>query len=175
MRTSATGTTDGALMGKRGHSLLEILVVIVILGVLSGLVMLTMGRNRQSDLLVEDSRRLATLIRAQCEDALLAGRSSGVQVDNSGFRFMVIKDSAWQPHPDAAFRPRSWSVPLQIRLDADGVGTRDPRRDMEGDAPQILCLLTGELTPFELELVIPGATSERLRGTADGRVERSLP
>jgi general secretion pathway protein H len=155
-------------MGNRGYTLLEILVVLVILSVLSGFVMLSLRGHNQTDLLQQDARRLATLIRSQCEDALLAGRSNGVHIDDQGFRFERVSEQTWQAHNDPLFRPRSWSVPLRVQLDVDG------RPADGGNKPQILCLLSGELTPFELVLTIPGTASEHLRGTADGRVERVL-
>jgi general secretion pathway protein H len=154
-------------MGNRGYTLLEILVVLVILGVLSGFVVLNLRGNNPADLLEQDARRLSSLIRSQCEDALLSGRSTGVHINEQGFRFEVVFEHGWRSHPDPLFRPRSWSVPLHARLDVDG------RPAHASDEPQVLCLLSGELTPFELDLTIPGIAVQHLSGTADGRVERT--
>ena len=150
-------------MGSRGFTLLELLVVIVIAGILTGFVLLSLRGATESARVDAAAERLAALIEHQCNEALLLNRTIRLQVDERGYRFAARARERWHPLPDSAFRERSWPVPLSATLELDGrvVGS-------EG----IYCRPTGELSPFELRLVPRNGPGVALRGTATGNVER---
>lgn len=151
-------------MGNRGYTLLEMLVVIVIAGVLSGFVILSMRGNSDHDRLLEAADRLAALVRLQCEEALLGSRAMRLLLDNRGYRFEVSTRSGWAAPPDPVFRERPWPLPLGTRLEIDGLGG--------AEANGIYCLPSGELTPFELMLRSHQGSTAGVRATANGTVER---
>ena len=155
-------------MGQRGHTLLEIIVVIVILGILGGTAVLTLRGDSTGERLSLTASRLADLVRSQCEDALLESRSIALRPGPEGYRFEVWEAQRWLPHPDPLYRPRSWPVPLRVALEVDGL-TLGAAADGGGETP-ILCLASGELVPFELTLAADGPVSVRLTGQATGQV-----
>jgi general secretion pathway protein H len=155
-------------MGHRGYTLLEVLVVVVILGVVSGFIMLSLRGSTEADRLDEAADRLAALVQLQCEEALLGSRAMRLRLDDSGYRFEVSGRSGWAASGKDVFRDRSWPVLLTARLIVDGrsatpgVGERD----------LIYCFPTGELTPFELELSTRNGSRASVRATAGGIIER---
>jgi hypothetical protein len=74
----------------------------------------------------------------------------------------VLTHAGWQAHDEDVFRPRAWPLPLSLQLDVDG----------SRDAQAIVCLPTGELTPFELHLRSADGSVSSVRATAGGVVER---
>jgi len=154
-------------MGHRGYTLLEVLVVMVILGVMSGFIILSLRGNPEGARLSEAADRIAALVQLQCEEALLGNRTMRMRLDDSGYRFEVANRSGWEDHGKDVFRSRTWPVPLAARLSIDG------RADAMGTAGDnfIYCLPTGELTPFELELSTRNGSRAAVRATAGGIVE----
>jgi general secretion pathway protein H len=158
----------------RGFTLVEVLVVVVILGVLAATVSLTLlgsGGERQ---LERDARQLSALLGYACERAELTGRPLGLSLVRGGYVFSEHAAREWQPITDGELRPRHWSVPLSERLSRDGVAIAVAE---EAPAePPLLCLASGELTPFRLELALADHRSAwRLSGEPDGKLtlERS--
>ena len=152
-------------MRSRGYTLLEILVVIVILGVLSGFAMLSLREQSQLQRLEEEASRVAALLRRQCEESLFSGRALRLLVDESGYRFESASPEGWQPPGDPVFRDRAWEIPVRQRLRLDG-RTADTEQ-------AITCLPTGEITPFELELRAPDQSAAIVQGTAGGLISHT--
>ena len=153
-------------MKHRGFTLLEILVVIVIFSVLSGFVILSLRGVSDADRLTEAADRFAALVEFQCEEAMLGGRTIRLQVDDSGYRFEVATRTGWLTPADSVFRARTWPVPLTARLRLDG------QVHSRAEDTGISCLPTGEITPFELQLLSGNASRAGVRATPAGTVER---
>ncbi len=151
-------------MGNRGYTLLEVLVVLVILGVLSGFAVLALRGQTDSERLHEAADRFAALVRHQCEEALLGGRTLRLQVDDRGYRFEVLSRAGWEAHSDSVFRDRTWPVTLHARLAVDGL--------RPGETGSVHCLPTGEITPFELMLDSASGGRAGVRAAPDGTIER---
>jgi general secretion pathway protein H len=151
-------------MGNRGYTLLEMLVVLVLLGILSGFVIVSLRGASDQERLFEAADRLAALVRHQCEEALLASRTMRLLLDEGGYRFEIATRSGWQASPDPLFRPRSWPVPLDVRIEVDG--------QQPGSAEAVYCLPTGEITPFELLLRSRAGSSAGVRAEPGGAVRR---
>ncbi len=154
-------------MPARGFTLLEVLVVVVIAALLTGLVLLRVGQWRGPDDPSAQLERLAALIEAQCQQAVFQARPRGVRITLEGYDFWQAASQGWQPLPaEGIGRPRAW------------LGEHPPRLLVEGrastladaSAPQIVCAPLGELTLFELTLA-----EARLLGRGDGRLIRPPP
>ncbi len=154
-------------MRHRGYTLLELIVVVAILAVLSGMALLTVRDVSPADRLAREADRVAELARAACEDAILRGRNVALAVDATGYRGETAEAGGWRPHRDPLFRAREWPLPLTATLEVDAVA--------RGGAGRIRCLPGGELVPFRLTLATAEGARARVTGGADGRVERSTP
>ena len=140
----------------------------VILGVLSGFIILSLRGNTEAERLSEAADRVAALVQLQCEEALLGNHAMRMRLDNSGYRFEVSTRSGWEKHGRDVFRSRTWPVPLAARLTVDGWADA---MGIGGDN-HVYCLPTGELTPFELELSTRNGSRAAVRATAGGIIER---
>jgi type II secretion system protein H len=93
-------------------TLLELLVVIAILGIVAGVVSLSIapGEQRRLD---EELARLAALFRLAHDEARVAGRAITWQADLGGYRFVRADDDDVEVTADGPLRERDW--PFEVR------------------------------------------------------------
>lgn len=174
------GPTRGA-----GFSLIELLVVIVILAIMAGMVLLSMGTLRSDEPAETEARRLAALLELVAEEALVQGRDYGVEFFADGYRFLSFDPDSglWSVVDDEAYlRQRTLGGDLRVVLAVDGrevvVDEADDRRERRRDelVPQVGLFSSGEATSFELFLVAGFvADAWQLRGRAQGDIEVIAP
>jgi general secretion pathway protein H len=190
MLKSATGlSTDRSRAEPRragGFSLIELLVVIVILGIMAGMAVLSIGVLRADDPAQTEARRLTALMETLAEEALVQGRDYGIEFFEDGYRFL-----AWDPdsglwseiEDDVVLRRRALPGELRVALAIEGrevvVRAGDRRTDQQRKdeiVPQVAVFSSGELIPFELFLVT-GSVSDAwvLRGRMSGELELVEP
>lgn len=156
-----------------GYSLIEVLVVVVILAVVVSAVILSMGGNASRGLEAQ-ATRLQALLRLGCEQSELTGRDLGIFVSRRHLEFAWRGPDRWYPLTEApreALRRRELDAGIEWTLERDG-----ERLVLQDDAPvdpQLLCLSSGELSPFHLRLS-RNDVPERwlLEGRPDGQVLR---
>lgn len=166
--------------GADGFTLLEVMVVIVIIAVVVGLAVISLGDNA-ANRLDEESRRLRTLIRLAADEAVLQGYEIGIAVQTDGYEFQVYDDLSRQwsrMADDRMFRPRKMPDGISMELFLDDQELVLPVADDEQaddtllPQPQLLLLSSGEMTPFELELELELADRRiLLRGLPNGTLE----
>ncbi len=137
---------------RRGFTLIEVLVVIIIVAVLASTVALGfLGADREQNLRTE-AERLTALIELARVQALSRNEEWGVAVTPQRYTFMVYEAdrNRWVAEEGAPFRPRSVpDVALAVTVDAIEV----PDEEKNGTRPAILILSSGEQTPFKIELI----------------------
>lgn len=100
MPISATGisTDRGMTLPRRcsrsasrglGFTLIEVLVVVVIVGVISAVVLLSVGIGDDRSL-ERQARRLTSLVQLAGDEALMQGRDFGIEFSQSGYRFVEL-------------------------------------------------------------------------------------
>ena len=112
-------------LSVRGFTLLELLVVIVILGIVAGMVSLSIEPS-EGRRMTEEVERLAALFRLANNEARVSGRTITWQADHDGYRFLESEDVRGDGNDDDPLRPRAW--PFEVRsVDApDLVFGREP-------------------------------------------------
>jgi general secretion pathway protein H len=114
-----------------GFSLIELLVVIVIIGLLSTLVVLTMADPRGT--MLGDTDRFAGRVRAARDSAVLSGRPVALWVSPTGYGFEKRQAGQWLPIEDGPLASADWSRDTQaafagvsqLRAVFDSVGRAD--------------------------------------------------
>ncbi|MBB5985410.1 GspH/FimT family pseudopilin [Sphingobium lignivorans] len=128
-RPRASSLRFGA--AQQGFTLVELMVVIVIIGLMSGAVVLTMAdpRGRISG----DIDRFAGRVRAARDDAVISGRAVALWVSPTAYGFEQRARGQWQPVREGPLASQDWSGGAsadlgsagQARIVFDSVGRAD--------------------------------------------------
>ncbi|MEJ2515833.1 MAG: type II secretion system minor pseudopilin GspH [Gammaproteobacteria bacterium] len=170
---------------QAGFSLLELLVVVVIVGLMAGMAVFSIGAVGRETPAETEARRLTALLQLVSEEALVQGRDFGLEIFSDGYRFLSWDPDSrlWVvPAGDELLRARSFPEDLQVGLVVEGReialseqgGRREERRDQV--APHVAISAGGEFTPFELyvaEAFEPRAWL--LTGAANGTLDLIEP
>lgn len=113
---------------QRGYTLVELLVVLVVIGIMLGLVSLSIAPDRQAQL-KRDAERLEALFALAAEEAQLSSHAIAWRGDAKGYAFFRRDGDEWRPMPgDAQFRARAWDLaPMRLTLVASDVNRWDVR------------------------------------------------
>lgn len=103
MPTSAIGEATR----EAGFTLIEMLVVLTILGIATGMILLTAPDSRRT-LIQEAERFAAVLVRAK-EEAVLTNRTIDVRITREGYSFGVTSRGLRHPLQERPFRSVTWS------------------------------------------------------------------
>jgi len=157
MQTFATRISREPLSGfsrpyTAGFTLLEILVVIVIVGILTGTVIFGFTSAEAEQDLKGAAQRLAIRIELARQHALQRNREWGIYVESDGYRFAEFdpETQKWVERTTRPFSQDDLPAAVELQLSTDGIGEL-PFADGK-DLPQIVVFSSGEITPFTIRL-----------------------
>ena len=102
---------------QRGFTLIELLVAMVIAGIIVSMVAVNGMPGAQRGLRFE-AERLAQLLSLAREEAQVRGQPMRLQADESGYRFLALRERRWQPvFDDADLRARAWDAPTSLSVE----------------------------------------------------------
>lgn len=176
------GTSDRSALrqadmrGQTGFTLIEILVVMLIIGVVSGMAVLSLRMSSEGG-----ARGAAGGFRAALNtvalDGLTRSRQYGLRIWEGGYAFVRLNDKGkWvsaELSPTlntSAGGTHSLADGLRARLRIAGEAVR-LRLHQDDSPPQVLVLSNGEMTPFEIvfepEHAVSGSHAQVVRVAAD--------
>jgi len=159
----------------RGHgfTLLELLVVVLIIGVLTSLIAISIAPSQPSP--QRESRRFHQVLEAAREQAVLFNQELGVELRGNRYRVVQWQALQWRPLEAGEFSEHTLPGDLSQTLWLDGLAYQEESADSDLPQPQILFFSTGEVTPFGWALRDPAENDEwRLSASPLGEFELSL-
>jgi general secretion pathway protein H len=153
----------------RGFTLLELMLVILVMGMLAVTVSLALPDSAQRNL-ERDARTLRGQVALAVDQAIYRNRDYGVWIGPDRYRFYRREGETWQAvEAGSSLDSKLLSEATQLRLRMGGQWL-----DGESDAPQILIVSDGQVTPFELALSHPDATrTQRIEASFAGDLRLS--
>lgn len=144
--------TMSARARSAGFTLIEILVVVVIIGILSVGVLLSINLTGRDTELERESDRLLSLVNYAREQAELQTREYGILFQEDGYEFLVydVARARWRSvFEDDALIARKLPAGLGVRLvvETRPVVLRRPV-DANSKTPQVMIHSDGDLTQF---------------------------
>ncbi len=159
MPSSATGIWTA----EAGFTLLEVLVVLALLGIITGLALLRLPAVDDQSRLDREIRRLQRVMELQQEAAVLLGETRGIRFTEQGYTALrLTAPNQWRELDDDHTLPPG----IQPRLSIEGqplslVGA--------SPVPQVILWPDGAATVFRVALQSGGASS-RLQGDLLGQL-----
>lgn len=134
----------------RGFTLVEILVVLFIVSIMTGMVVINLPRFTQTGDFDTEANRLKVVLEMLREEALIQANEYGLRPERRGYQFYIYNErqQVWELLLEQPFAARK--LPAGVRLSVRVEGNE--LQFGEEDAPPILILSSGEITPFELNI-----------------------
>lgn len=137
-----------------GFTLIEVLVGIVIIGILSGVLILSSGLATRDRSPAGEAERVLRLLHLFRNQSVNSAMDLGLLLRDNRMLFLVRSPEGWQSEYRVAQR-QYYDIPESIRvtLELDGI-TVDTDEDTA--LPHIVFLSDGQISPFSLRLQGPG-------------------
>lgn len=134
-----------------GFTLIEILVVLVIVSIMTGVVVVNMPTFVTDGDLDEEADRLKVLIEMSRQESLMQAVELGFEPERDSYRFLEYDDlgQQWYPVDRSPFKTRKLPASLRLELNVEG-NDWELENGGESTPPPVLILSSGEMTPFEL-------------------------
>lgn len=155
---------------RRGFTLIELLVVIAVAAILVTIAVMSFNLIGDDRAVQKQVLKLSTLIDMASEEAQIQGREYGLELMQGGYRFVEYDHylEAWsEVIGDDLLVPRELDQDMVIELfledrrvllqetakDTES-GDEQAKRDLTDDyLPHILIMASGDISPFQLEIV----------------------
>lgn len=154
---------------QQGFTLLEVLVVIFVIAVMSGLAVMAVGGNPEREFR-RDVMRIQQMLIMAADEAPFAGEELGFWVDPDGksYSFYRFDDAAleWQPYEKENFAKRQLSAQYKLEVESTGdpvdlealyremykLGDKEKDKDEEEKpiVPWLVFFSDGQYTPFRV-------------------------
>jgi general secretion pathway protein H len=142
-----------AFCEENGFTLIELLVVLVIIGVLTSLIALSISPNRPSP--QRESRRFYQVLEAAREQAVLFNQDLSLALTDNSYQVLQWRAQQWWPLQTPIFSEYRLPENLHQTLWINGLEDEYEADDSDKPQPQILLFATGEVTPFGWTLKDP--------------------
>ena len=142
----------------KGFTLIELLVVVVIIGVLTSLIALSIAPNKPSP--QKESLRFYQVLEAARQQAVLFNQDLGVELKGNSYQVLHWRAQQWWPSDNPIFSEYILPENLNQTLWLNGLVNETEAGDSDNPQPQILLFATGEVTPFGWTLKDPAENGQ---------------
>lgn len=163
----------------RGFTLAEVIIVIFIIALVSGLLLIRAASTSPVRVSERVAKQIHSFLRVTQEQAILQPAVLGLSMTKEGYQVLELTDTAqnlWQPLSAKAqfWRPHLIDPNIEITLFINQQQMNIPLLLSQAAQPQITFLPSGEMTPFELFIqhrAVPMAY--RIAGNFAGQLDMS--
>ncbi|MEW5755802.1 MAG: type II secretion system minor pseudopilin GspH [Pseudomonadota bacterium] len=148
---------------QRGFTLLELVVVIFIIGIMTGFAVMSIGLGQQNET-EREAERLKAILDLALEEAVLNGRDLGLIVNDDGYQFTEFVEGQWMPiEEDELLRPRVLPevIRLKLQLDKEAVKVTPLQKVKAADLKKVSDEALEKVSDKALEKVKTGGASEK--------------
>ncbi len=149
---------------RRGFTLIEVLIVVVLVSILMSVVVGTFTGTNREQVLLGFVERLSLRIEMARDRAVQSNREWGIYVERDDIRFAEFDhiNNEWIEKTTRPFTRDPDSDGLEFKAEVEAYAANSGSagglgsgliEDDEDDIPQIILFSSGEVTPFELEIV----------------------
>lgn len=151
----------------RGYTLIEILVVLFIISIVTGVGLLSIRYNENKQLESLANKMSETLQLAE-EQALLQPMVLGLSIDQEKMQFFQSEKNEWLPIQDQILKQQMIPGQFQMVL---ATKTSQAQEIDKKPRPQIIISTNGDITPFTIYLGKKGEKPKfAISGDADGTI-----
>lgn len=175
-----------------GFTLLEVLLVVVLIGIISGIAMLGLSAGSDERRLRNESDRLAAMLVQVGSEAVMQNQEYGLKIRDNAYLFLCLDEvkQRWLAcSADSTLQERSMPEGMEIHIlrdstlklalgeddeKSEGSGKDDNNAEGPRIYPDILLLSSGEASPASLEILVTDHPEIRTEIHIDelGRVNR---
>lgn len=182
-------------MRQRGFTLIELLVVMVLLGLVAGIAVTTLGGSSQGRELTNEVNRFHAVLRMASQEAIFNNQEIGVLVDTDLYEFLVFDEQTgrWESAPQPFLRVHNLPEWIEIDFQREGkerkilgasgnslaesefAGLTPDDEEVVSKKPNFMLLSSGEVTGFTIGMQIDNDADSRLEIRTDEQGEIVLP
>ncbi len=135
---------------QTGFTLIEILLVLLIVTIMSGLVVINLPSFASDGDIDDESDRMRAVIEMARDEALVTAEEFGMRPSRTGYEFFIYDEinQSWTLVDEAPFKQRALPQGFTLTLRVEG----DELQLGNEGAPPLLILSSGEMTAFELSI-----------------------
>lgn len=136
---------------QAGFTLLELMVVLVLIGIIFGFAVLSLGGDKIAEAMEQETRRLVTLVSLASDEAVIHGDEIAILFTDKDYSFLMLGPDGWGVAPEADRLLKEYQMPPGVRLTLeveDETPELIPSDEENSLSPQVFILSSGELTPF---------------------------
>jgi general secretion pathway protein H len=146
----------------KGFTLIELLIVMVLIGLITGMAMLSMGVADPRQQQKFEAERLVKLLELASEEAVASGDIIGLELFGQGYRFAVLHNKKWSEEAgDMVFRPRTMMPQMLLVLSMGQQALTLGREPIQAIAPhpQIILSPDGDMDLFQIRMAVKDGDS----------------
>lgn len=174
-------TKQRGLSHQLGFTLIEIMLVVLLIGLASTIVVMTVDDSGQKKIVKRTGHKMAALADIALDKAVLSGRDFGMVFTRNTYHFVELIEQRWQPVQDDVLKEQKLEN-IAMLAEIDGFKWLPDQTDYSSSAlfserdideeldekekphiPQLLILSSGEMTPFTIMLTLDNVKITDLR------------
>ncbi len=136
---------------QRGFTILEILVVVAVISIIASTILLNTDFHRPSSELKRHTGQLSKTLQLLLQEAILEDRNFALSIDPGHYQVLEYDGKAWSQSKDRFLNKLQRKYPYEDELTIDKKLVKIEKTDPP--KPQILLLASGEMTPFQWDII----------------------